>query len=67
MLMRTEKQEREVLILKKYKIVVSGKKYNEEYFFLTPAEGEIEEEVAAIMVEMKSGNISSMAVDEVDL
>ena len=31
------------------------------------AEGEIEEEVAAIMVEIKNGNISSMAVDEVDL
>lgn len=53
--------------MKKYKIVVSGKKNNEEYFFLTPAEGEIEEEVAAIMVEIKNGNISSMAVDEVDL
>lgn len=53
--------------MKKYKIVVSGKKYNEEYFFLTLAEGEIEEEVAAIMVEIKNGNISSMAVDEVDL
>jgi hypothetical protein len=65
--MRTEKQEREVFDMKKYKIVVSGKKYNEEYFFLTPAEGEIEEEVAAIMVEIKNGNISSMAVDEVDL
>ena len=67
MLMRTEKQEREVFDMKKYKIVVSGKKYNEEYFLLTPAEGEIEEEVAAIMVEIKNGNISSMAVDEVDL
>lgn len=31
--MRTEKQEREVFDMKKYKIVVSGKKYNEEYFF----------------------------------
>lgn len=46
---------------------LSPKGRNEEYFFLTPAEGEIEEEVAAIMVEIKNGNISSMAVDEVDL
>ena len=51
--------------MKTYQIEITGSKYNDEYFFTVPADGEIEEEVAAIMEEMKAGNISKFTVEEV--
>lgn len=43
-----------------YRIKIKGRKYDENYTFETPKEGEIEEEVEAILVEMKSGNIDKV-------
>ena len=51
--------------MEKYKITVSGTEYNEEYFFEVPEEGKIEEEIAAIIEEVKAGGISKFTVEEV--
>lgn len=51
--------------MKTYSIKITGSKYNEDYFFFVPKDGEIEEEVAAIMEEMKAGNIEKFTVEEV--
>ena len=51
--------------MEKYKITVSGTEYNEEYFFEVPKEGKIEEEIAAIIEEVKAGGISKFTVEEV--
>lgn len=51
--------------MKTYEIKITGSKYNDNYFFFAPKDGEIEEEVAAIMKEMKAGNISRFTVEEV--
>lgn len=49
--------------MRKYKIMVSGTEYNEEYFFEVPKEGKIEEEIAGIIEEMKNGGISKFTVE----
>lgn len=45
-----------------YRIKITGNKYNEDYTFTEPTEGSIKEEVAAILEEMKKGNIGSLEV-----
>ena len=52
--------------MKTYSIKITGSKYNDDYFFFVPKDGEIEEEVAAIMEEMKAGSISKFTVEEVE-
>lgn len=47
----------------KYRIIIEGAKYNEDYFFTAPEEGEIKEEVNAIIEEMKAGNISKFTIE----
>lgn len=49
--------------MKTYSIKITGSKYNDDYFFFVPKDGEIEEEVAAIMEEMKAGSISKFTVE----
>lgn len=43
-----------------YLIKIAGSKYNEDYTFTDPEEGSIKEEIAAILEEMKNGNIDSL-------
>lgn len=62
---RNTKTESEEIKMKTYSIKITGSKYNDDYFFFAPKDGEIEEEVAAIMKEMKAGNISRFTVEEV--
>ncbi len=45
-----------------YRIKIEGKEYNEDYTFTEPAEGNIKEEIAAALEEMKKGNIDSLEV-----
>lgn len=45
-----------------YRIKITGSKYNENYTFTEPTEGSIKEEIAAILEEMKKGNIDSLEV-----
>ena len=49
-------------IMTVYRIKITGSEYNEDYTFTEPAEGSIKEEVAAILEEMKKGNIGSLEV-----
>lgn len=45
-----------------YRIKIEGKEYNEEYTFTEPKEGNIKEEIAAALEEMKKGNIDSLEI-----
>lgn len=45
-----------------YRIKIEGKEYNENYTFTEPTEGNVKEEVAAILEEMKKGNIDSLEI-----
>lgn len=45
-----------------YRIKIEGKEYNEDYTFTEPTEGNVKEEVAAILEEMEKGNIDSLEV-----
>lgn len=45
-----------------YRIKIAGTEYNEDYTFAEPTEGNVKEEVAAILEEMKKGNIDSLEV-----
>lgn len=44
------------------RIKIEGKEYNENYTFTEPTEGNVKEEVSAILEEMKKGNIDSLEV-----
>ncbi len=46
----------------KYNIIIEGKRYNENYTFNSPVEGEIAEEIAAILEEIKKGGIDRVEV-----
>ena len=45
-----------------YTIKITGTEYNEDYTFTEPAEGNVKEEVGAILEEMKKGNIDSLEI-----
>lgn len=45
-----------------YRIKIDGKEYNENYTFTEPTEGNIKEEVSAILEEIKNGNIDRLEV-----
>lgn len=45
-----------------YRIKIKGTEYNDEYTFTEPTEGNIEDEVSAILEEMKKGNIESLGI-----
>lgn len=45
-----------------YRIKIEGKEYNEDYTFTEPKEGNIKEEIAAALEEMKKGNIDSLEI-----
>lgn len=45
-----------------YRIKIESKEYNEDYTFTEPAEGDIREEIAAALEEMKKGNIDSLEI-----
>lgn len=45
-----------------YRIKITGTEYNEDYTFTEPAEGNLKEEVSAILEEMKKGNIDSLEI-----
>lgn len=49
-------------IMTVYRIKIEGKEYNEDYTFTEPTEGNVKEEVSAILEEMKKGNIDSLEV-----
>lgn len=49
-----------------YRIKIEGKEYNEDYTFTEPIEGNVKEEVAAILEEMKKGNIDSLEIKKED-
>lgn len=49
-----------------YRIKIEGKEYSEDYTFTEPTEGNAKEEVAAILEEMKKGNIDSLEVKKED-
>lgn len=49
-----------------YRIKIEGKEYNEDYTFTEPTEGNVKEEVAAILEEMEKGNIDSLEVKKED-
>mgnify|MGYP007090618917 CR=1 FL=1 len=46
----------------KYNIIIEGARYNENYTFDTPEEGDILKEVAAILEEIKKGGIDRVEV-----
>lgn len=46
----------------KYNIIIEGTRYNENYTFETPAEGDILKEVAAILEEIQKGGIDRVEV-----
>lgn len=46
----------------KYNIIIEGTRYNENYTFETPAEGDISEEIAAILEEIKKGEIDRVEI-----
>lgn len=47
-----------------YLIRISGKEYNEDgYTFQDGKEGDIKEEIAAILEEMEKGNINSFSIE----
>lgn len=45
-----------------YRIKIAGREYNENYTFTEPTEGNIKEEVGAILEEIKKSNIDSLEV-----
>ena len=45
-----------------YRIKIDGKGYNENYTFADPTDGNVKEEVIAILEEMEKGNIDSLEV-----
>lgn len=49
-------------IMTVYRIKIAGTEYNEDYTFTEPTEGNVKEEVAAILEEMKKGNIDSLEI-----
>lgn len=46
-----------------YRIKVEGKECNENYTFGTPKEGDILDELKAIVEDMKEGNINKLEVE----
>ena len=46
-----------------YRIEVEGKEYNDNYTFETPKEGDILDELKAIVEEMKEGNIDKLKIE----
>lgn len=46
-----------------YRIKVEGKEYNENYTFEIPKEGNILDELKAIVEDMKEGNIDKLEVE----
>ena len=46
-----------------YRIKVEGKEYNENYTFETPKEGDILDQLKAIVEDMKEGNINKLEVE----
>lgn len=42
-----------------YSIKITGSKYNEDYTFTEPAEGDIREEIAAALEEMKKAILTA--------
>lgn len=45
-----------------YRIKVEGKEYNENYTFETPKEGDILDELKAILEEVEAGNIDKVEI-----
>lgn len=45
-----------------YRIKITGTEYNEDYTFTEPTEGNVKEEVSAILEEMKKSNIDSLGI-----
>lgn len=45
-----------------YRIKVEGKEYNENYTFETPKEGDILDELKAILKEVKAGNVDKVEI-----
>ena len=45
-----------------YRIKITGTEYNEDYTFSEPTEGNVKEEVSAILEEIKKGNIDSLEI-----
>lgn len=45
-----------------YRIKIKGTEYNEDYTFTEPTEGNLKEEISAILEEMKKGNIDSLEI-----
>jgi len=46
-----------------YRIKVEGKEYNENYTFETPKEGDILDELRAIVEDMEEGNIDKLKIE----
>lgn len=46
-----------------YRIKVEGKEYSDNYTFETPREGDILDELAAILKEMEAGRIDKLEVE----
>ena len=46
-----------------YRIKIEGKKYNDNYTFETPREGDILDELAAISEEMEAGRIDKLKIE----
>ena len=46
-----------------YRIIVEGMEFNENYTYETPKEGDILDELKAIVEDMKEGNIDKLEVE----
>ena len=46
-----------------YRIKIEGKEYNENYTFETPKEGDILDELRAIVEDMEEGNIDKLKIE----
>lgn len=46
-----------------YRIEVEGKEYNDNYTFETPKEGDILDELRAIVEDMEEGNIDKLKIE----
>jgi len=46
-----------------YRIKIEGKKYNDNYTFETPKEGDILDELRAIVEDMEEGNIDKLKIE----
>ena len=57
---KKKSQENENMI---YRIKVEGKEYNENYTFETPKEGDILDELRAIVEDMEEGNIDKLKIE----